>query len=961
MLKTEKPLLKWLYDKRLYFIVFAIPFAIMYLVYAVFGVHPFGNESVLVLDLNGQYVYYYEAFRDAFYGEGSFIYNWSRNLSGEMFGIFAYYLASPFMLIPLLLPRSMMCGSVLLMELAKVGTCAVTFAFYIKNRKNAKTESIIIFSTVYALMTYVVVELMNPMWIDALIYLPLIIYGAEKLIDKGKMLPFIIPLSLMFLAHFYIGYMIGIFMAFYFVFYCFNQDGRIARKNLFENAAKYFLSAVISVGCAAIVIIPVYNSLKLGKFEFSTPDFSIVTQFDIWQFLSKLFPFTYDTVRPEGLPMVGAGTCVLLLIPLFFLNKKISMKEKASHIILSAILFILMYIKPLDIIMHGLQVPNWLPYRYSFILTFLLIIMAFRAFENLDGVSSKEVGISFFGLLVLVILLRDKNYEYLQTMQEVWAILFCLVVMYVIIYLYKKYKNPATKIVLCGMIFAEIFANSLNTIYMIDWDVNYSKFSSYQDFMADGRDVVDYVDENDDTLYRMEKTYYRTVNDAIGMGYYGLSHSSSTMNAPVLEMMKSLGIGSAGHSTKYQNSTMIIDAIFGIKYLMHKEDDTRNSPLYREYPLIYSPEDTGVADIYVYENPFALSIGYAASDAVLEVTLETRNPFNNQAKLLNTLAYGTNHSEWLDYFHPLTYSEYIPENVTPSAVSGGYTKYSVVKEGANAQLQYIFNITKEYPIYMFLQSNYQRMLNVWVNKLFNGNFFVGENYAILNLGEHEIDSQMSLILTLTKNELYLSDTGKYFNYLYPHEVDEAVNVLKKNQWNLTKHTETYLEGEITVDEGQLLFTTIPYEEGWTITVDGKEVIPTVVLDSLIAVELTAGTHTVTMKFLPNYLITAIIISVMSILLVIFIGIVQYKDGELMYRLFCSKKRRPTKAIEETNEASEENREAYKAEANEQIEEAEVSEAEDAKTDNIIKINEAENNKPEGKKENADDHEGEKAE
>ena len=79
---------KWCYDKRLYFFVFFLPVAIMFSAYAFFKIHPIGDSSVLVLDLNGQYVYYYEQFRDAFHGNGSFIYNWSRNLSGEMFGVF---------------------------------------------------------------------------------------------------------------------------------------------------------------------------------------------------------------------------------------------------------------------------------------------------------------------------------------------------------------------------------------------------------------------------------------------------------------------------------------------------------------------------------------------------------------------------------------------------------------------------------------------------------------------------------------------------------------------------------------------------------------------------------------------------------------------------------------------------------------------------------------------------------
>ena len=62
---------KWCYDKRLYFLVFFLPVAIMFSAYAFFKIHPIGDSSVLVLDLNGQYVYYYEQFRDAFHGNGS--------------------------------------------------------------------------------------------------------------------------------------------------------------------------------------------------------------------------------------------------------------------------------------------------------------------------------------------------------------------------------------------------------------------------------------------------------------------------------------------------------------------------------------------------------------------------------------------------------------------------------------------------------------------------------------------------------------------------------------------------------------------------------------------------------------------------------------------------------------------------------------------------------------------------
>ena len=63
---------KWIVRNRVYFAAFLIPAALTYLAYAIFGLYPFGEESVLCLDLNGQYVYYFEALRDAFWGDGVF-------------------------------------------------------------------------------------------------------------------------------------------------------------------------------------------------------------------------------------------------------------------------------------------------------------------------------------------------------------------------------------------------------------------------------------------------------------------------------------------------------------------------------------------------------------------------------------------------------------------------------------------------------------------------------------------------------------------------------------------------------------------------------------------------------------------------------------------------------------------------------------------------------------------------
>ena len=122
-----KGLKGWLSRNWCYFAAFFLPVALIYTAYAFFGMYPFGEHSVLCLDLNGQYVYYFEAIWDAFHGDGSILYNWSRNLSGGYQGVIGYYLASPFTLIVILLPRTMLLGALLIKILAKLGAASAAF------------------------------------------------------------------------------------------------------------------------------------------------------------------------------------------------------------------------------------------------------------------------------------------------------------------------------------------------------------------------------------------------------------------------------------------------------------------------------------------------------------------------------------------------------------------------------------------------------------------------------------------------------------------------------------------------------------------------------------------------------------------------------------------------------------------------------------------------------------------
>ncbi len=884
----------FLLNKRIYILAFFVSMAILLISYLIFGIYPVGDESVLVLDLNGQYVYYFENLRDAFWGNGSFLNSWSRNLTGEIIGTYAYYLASPFTLVVMLLPRSIMTTSLLIMQMLKVGTAAITFCWYLRNSKKTAPYTALIFGLMYSLMGYMIVQLMDPMWLDGLIYLPIICRGIEKLIDKGTWLLFIIPLALMFVANFYIGWMIAIFCCFYFLAYYFfisAETSPFRFKHMLLSGVKFASGGVIAAACAAWLLIPLYNSLSLGKFEFSEPKYDFKTQFDFIDFFVNLLPNVYDTCRPEGSPVVYCGVMTILLVPLFFMNNNVRLRQKIGYGILALSVILSMYLSTIDLVWHGFQVPNWLPYRYSFTVSFVLLIMAAQAFERIEGISYKEIGGVFFALAAYVFYLDKHDSERLDIIAAVWFTVVVSAVYALLLYAHKKfYKIKPIPIAIAAFLIIELTVTSTYTMYKIDKDVVYSNYDTYNRYITLGRNTVEKIHEMDDSpVYRIEKNFHRTVNDAMAFGSFGLSHSNSTLNAAPIQLLRNLGFTYGGHFIKYKGATYITDAIFGIKYVMEKGNavtidetgdraetpDVAKSKHYNDNLVLANGDKKEI--MYVYENPYALPVGFMADNAITEVSFdEWYNPFENQNMLFSALL----SDEEKEFFRQIEIDEVLPENAKPSTY-GSHTKYVPRIEGSNSHIEFIFSPPTEDMVYMYFPSQYERKVNLWLNEEFVDYYYSNDKVYIQPLGRFTPDEEQSFIMTITEehNEVLYRDA--YFYYLDEEMFKEAIDELKQNPLEIEHFEEHHLKGTITTDEDGVMFTSIAWEPGWTVYVDGEKVEPVKLVDALIGVPLTEGTHTIEMKFFPAGMKLGIIVSLVGIITVIVIALYERKNRTIM--------------------------------------------------------------------------------
>lgn len=887
-IKTKKKnrLLAFLKSKRSYFFAFIIPALILLGAYAAFKVWPIGDMSVLVLDLNGQYVYYFEHLRDIVHGKGSPFISWSRNLTGELMGIYAYYLASPFTVIPMLLPRSAMTEALLIMQLCKVGTASVTFNFYLRRSKGCKSSTALVFGMLYSLMGYMVVQLMNPMWLDGLIYLPLIVYGIEKIIDRNSWTGFIIPLALMYMANFYIGWMITFFSVIYFIYYYFagKKEYTFSVKSFLFAGIKFAVGGIVAAAAACWVLLPLYHSLKLGKFDFSTPNYELKTQFEFTDFFKNLLPNTYDTCRPEGSPVVYCGVLTVILIPLFFLNGKIRFRHKAGMSGLLAAVLASMYLSTADIAWHGFQVPNWLPYRYSFTFSFVLLVMAAMTFERLEGITVKDIGVTAFGLMAYVFYVGKQDFDGVTLVLTVWyTVVFTLV--YSIFLRYIKLSNRVTRAVLTFImglfVVGELFGSSLSTMHAINSDVTYSKHSGYNRIITLARDTVSKIYAADSFdgggAYRIEKNYHRTVNDPMVIGSYGISHSSSTLNSGPIQFLRRLGFSYGGHYIRYKGSTYVSDAVLGIKYVMEKgSSEDEALPVNKHYDdLLLENRDS--KDVFaVYENPYALPVAFMADRSVLGVTFESDNPFNNQNTLMSHLV----SNEETEYFKRITVSGTFPENARQSSY-GAHTKYTPIEEGKNCHIEYILNAPTDDMIYMYLPSSYERQVNLWLNKEFLDYYFENGKMVIQTLGRFEEGEEISLIVTVTEDKKEVLFKDKLFYYLDEEKFAEDIEKLRQGGLRMTSFEEDHITGTITAEKDGIMFTTVSWEPGWTIKVDGAVVTPVKVCDALIGVELSAGEHEIEMTFFPAGLKAGIIISIAAVIIVIIIAVTEKRTDKIL--------------------------------------------------------------------------------
>lgn len=865
---------------------FLIPLAVMCGIFIINGVYPFGDESFMHSDMYHQYVPFLSEMQSKLKSGDSLLYSWNVGIGSNFLALYGYYMASPINWLVVLVPDQYLIEFMTWLVALKIGLCGFTFCFYLTRHFKTKSFVLVPFAIFYALSGFLAAYNWNVMWLDCVVLFPLIAVGLEALVKEGKYKLYCISLALCILSNYYISIMVCIFLVLYFLLQL--VCSHMSLRQMGAAAVRFALFSLLAGGLAAVLLIPEYAALHLTDFsEFNFPD----TLTFYFSFLDMIARHCMNVNVETGLdhwPNIYCGVAVFLLVPLYVTNTRISLREKAAYIGLLAFMLLSFSTNMLNFIWHGLNYPDSLPCRQSFLYIFLLLTLCVKAVLNIRGCSLKALGGCFclsLGFVLLFEKLMADEEAYRTETFLLTALFLCLYGVF--LYFYRN-RNAAGEGKRYGMCLLAVLTLTSVTVeaavntYTTSCSV--TSRSSYLNNLDSYQTLVERTRERDTDFYRFEKTSRVTKNDGTLVGYPTASLFSSTSNGHVQDFYDKMGMSDSKVFYCFDGATPLSSSLLGVRYVFSRSAN--------EDPLLYTLIDQE-GDIYLYECRYSLPLGFMISSgsgfSASAQTPEASGSADASASAFtdeNVSSQTAGTEESASEASPLdellgniddTRTDALEraldsEGATPLDTQNrmvqalGLEQNLFTSVGALQEEDGATTITADVSghYYAYVGDTGVNTLKM-ESEAGSKSFSQVKYHYICDLGWHDAGDVISLT---SEDSSSLNVSAYRLNF---DVMDEVISILGEQTMTVDSYSSTHINGHIDVSRAGELILSVAYEPGWTILVDGEEVQPGLFDDTFISLSLTEGEHTIEMRYRPAGLTIGIIVSL--ICLAIFAAIV----------------------------------------------------------------------------------------
>lgn len=856
-------------NKRILSVSFFIPVLITIFYFACRHMAPFGSSSILTVDLGQQYIDFFAYFRETIlHNPRGIFYTFAQGLGGNMFGTWAYYLMSPLNWLLLFFPTQQLPSAILLLTVLQYGLAGLSSAYLLLQLKQMDNRYIPAFSTCYSLMGWMVANQLNIIWLDAIIILPLVFLGVIRLIVYQKAATYILWLTLILIINYYFAYMIAIFITLMVWFINFNHSNN--RQQFWLTEWRWFKASLISGALAAFNLIPTYLSLRNSKMNYSTNLFHFKVEYNPLQFFGKFFNGSFDFKQlPSGTPNLFVASFILILVGYFYFSNSITLRLKLSHLAITLFMFVSMWFAPLDLLWHAGQMPVWYPYRFSFVFSFWLIITAYYTWSIILQ-NQLEKGALIKTLIVAVIIIAAigliiKQLEYLTIPNYLIGIGYFILTAILLVILAKQslYQAKYLPLLVVSLVTVEMTINFVNSLNNLSY-LNSNEYNSYAQMVQKQARLLQ---SNDSSFYRIGSTFARTKNDPFTGNYNGTSLFSSTLDSKTSRFYANMGNPDGDAFVTYTNGTTFTDSLLGIKYYWSQSPATKINGKLIKSPLSTISYRPDIAANYSKINQNGLVTTSKNNNALPLMFLTTQKTTINQASKNDPIDYQnhlyqimTGRQQNILTSQSITNFKYQNLHSISTLDDAILQKSELLKP---AQLSFNITTKPHHSYYLTLGSNLStKDLSIYVNNKKVTQYPDYRHAVVLNIASTKQAQLVKVTLKPKKNNVWLQDMNLY--QLNNQQLAQSMQKIKHQNIKITTVKNNQIMSKVNVNQvRQTLLTTIPYDKGWRIKVDGKKVNASAWANMFTKISLPKGKHQISFTYYPNGLIIGIWISCLS--------------------------------------------------------------------------------------------------
>ena len=810
-------------------LAFLIPGIILLAVYVQRGIYPFGDRGILAADLYHQYMPFLQELQEKLKTGGDLAFTWNLGIGTNFTALFTYYLASPIHFLCVFVSRSHLMEFIAFLIWLKVSLCGFTACVYFQSKGQENRGLPLLLSVLYALSGYTCAYYYNIMWLDIILVAPLVLMGLESLVKICRWKLYVLSLSYCILSNFYLSIMLCIFLVLYFVvlLICEGVEG----KKLIRFA---FFSGMAGA-IAAVLLVPEAMFLLGSDFAEGSFPKEFTSYFSIFDVLSRQCLGVTTEKGLDHWPNIYCGVAVYLLVPLFLLNREIPMRKRFSYLALTGFLLFSFSVRNLDFIWHGLNFPDSLPARQSFLYILLVLTICYEAVSALSKISKEKLAIAV-ALAVGYLLLLEK--AGVGEDFEDWTVLLNLVFVCaygILLCLYQKGFRGGKRVVLflvtLTILVTEVTANlTITSITTIDREGYLKEIDDYQILYEQAK-------KETEGFFRLEKFERKIKNDG---GLYHIpmaSTFSSTQNSAVKELYRRLGLRYSKVFYEYGGATPLVAGLLGVRYMYNEAAESEQGE--RENSLYTKVGSSGKVELYrnQYTLPFGICLpsGYDLPESFSGCGLELQNRM-----AADILGYDEEEADLAQnkLFVP-TESEETGSDVVFQVKESGYY-YGVMTTSKVKKL----TITGGHP-YEVKQKDLKKNETLEIGELAAGDTVILQNT--------EDDGNAVKVDVYRLNQELLS---RLFETLSQVEMESV------------QYDETSMTIELKLTEPSRVLLPVPVENGMRVTVNGAEAQTTSFGGVLLALDLEPGKYSIEVHYTVKGLVVGCIISCLGLALFI---------------------------------------------------------------------------------------------